>query len=130
MLYNKNMKQEYMLNFPDKLLSNRICIALTKLGLNEFYVAFKYLHKIIEYVIIEQNDNRETISNSIKMLENKYQNTERTIINALGKIFTLCNPEVFKSSHLYGKIKLNYYHKIKIIKDYVLKEINKDSMNL
>lgn len=128
MMYNNIMNTiEYSFKFPIQVLSDRITIALSNLGLNEFYAAFKYLRDILKNILEKKDDSHESIKDSVTIVQNKYGITFRTLINSLNKIFYKCPIDDDALKVLIAK-RLNFYIKIKALKEYTIKEISKSSM--
>ena len=121
-------KQEYDFDFPMSVLNGRVSIALSKLGLNEFYASFKYLRDVLIHIFKEKDDSSNTIREGLKNVQAKYGITDKTLLNAMAKVFSMCPEHIFASSPLYGKIRLNFHHKTRLVKDYVLSEIKKSNM--
>lgn len=128
MMYNNIMNtNEYSFKFPIQVLSDRITIALSNLGLNEFYAAFKYLRDILKNILEKKDDSHESIKDSVTIVQNKCGITFRTLINSLNKIFYKCPIDDNSLKVLKAK-RLNFYIKIKALKEYTIKEISKSSM--
>lgn len=118
---NNDMKIE--INIPQSLIPNRICIALSGYGLNEFYISFKYLKMSLTYLYNKKLMDLKTIKDSLLAVSKYYGNTCRTIINALGKLFNMLPKDFFIACPLYVKIKMNCYHKIQYIAQIVLEDM-------
>ena len=117
---------DFKLNFPIQVLEYRVTIALSKLGLNEFYASFKYLREILIHIITTRNYENCNIRNYLNVIEEKHNITKRTLLNSFTKIFKMCPNFVF--SNLNKNKNINFCVKIKILCEYVLNEIKKQNM--
>ena len=108
-----------------KLLSNRISVALFSFGLNEFYVAFKYLKSILIYTFNKNNISKTSIKNAILEISKIYKVTDRTILMAISKLYKNLPSDFFTSSLNFVKMKMNCYLKTEFIAKKVLKELQK-----
>lgn len=111
------------INIPNSLIPNRICIALSAYGLNEFYISFKYLKKVLIYLYNKKTIDTPTIKEAVSIVAKCYTNTSRTVLNALGKLFTMLPDDFFIACPLFTKIKMNCYHKIQYIAQIILEDI-------
>lgn len=118
--------EDFVFNFPIQVLEYRVTIALSKLGLNEFYASFKYLKEIILHIIKTKNFENRNIRNYLGVIEEKHNITKRTLLNSLAKIFNMCPNFVF--CNLTKNKNINFCVKIKILCEYVLNEIKKQNM--
>ena len=98
MMYNNIMNTiEYSFKFPIQVLSDRITIALSNLGLNEFYAAFKYLRDILKNILEKKDDSNESIKDSVTIVQNKYG-------------ITFAQSKVVINMHFFSTFSLNYLH--------------------
>ena len=111
------------INLPKSLIPNRICIALSSYGLNEFYISFKYLKMILIYLYNKKLFDLKTIKDALLAVSKYYGSTRQTIINALGKLFNMLPTNFFIACPLYVKIKMNCFHKIQYIAQIILEDI-------
>ena len=118
-------EEDFTLNFPNNVLSFRVSIALSKLGLNEFYASFKYLRELIIHIIETKSVENSTILEALEIIQEKHNLAKRTLMNAFAKIFGMCPSYIFENP---SNKKIGFYYKVKVICAYVLREIKKHNM--
>lgn len=112
-------------NVNKNLLANRISVALFSYGLNEFYVAFRYLKAILLYTFNTCNICKNSIKEAIMIVSKQYNVTNKTIVCALNNLYQNLPHDFFYTSPLFLKIKMNCYHKTQFLAEMVLLDLKK-----
>lgn len=66
-------------NEETKLISKKIKLFLSQIGLNERYQSFKYLAYILEQMVLDDKDSFEFFNYNLEVLSKKYNISKRTI---------------------------------------------------
>ena len=112
-------------NINKKLISNRISVALFSYGLNEFYVAFKYLKFILLNAYNKYDIGKESIKEATNVASKNYKVAFKTIITSLNKLYNFLPADFFSKSPLYLKIKMNCYQKTEYLAEIILNDLQK-----
>lgn len=97
------------------VLTNKIKSLLFDLGLNEKYIAFDYISNVLTCMIKQNNNSIDCFKKAIQLTTEKYQVSEKTIIQGMNKMIKLCNNDF--TSNIQFNLKTNStLNKIKILK--------------
>ena len=105
---------------PIDLLTNKVKVCISTLGMNERYNSFEYLTMILVYMLKNDTDSIESFRTALSMVEKRFNIGERTIINGINKLFKMCNTELIKSRIQYQLSNNSTLNKIRVIKSYIL----------
>lgn len=109
-------------NISSQLLVNEIKLSLSTFGMSEAYHSFNFLTDIIFYMIKHNDDSLEIYQKSIKLLAEKYNLTERSIINGLQYILKHCETKI-KSKIQFNLTKNSTLNKIRVVKNIILDKL-------
>ena len=104
-----------------QLLLSEIALILSNLGLSENYHSFHFLTDIIFYMI-KHDDTTLTYKKSLQLVAEKYEVSERSIINGLSTILRSCD-DIIKSKMQYNLSTKSILNKIRVIKKYVIEKL-------
>ena len=119
MLYDIGM--EMLIQINEDFLRPRIKVVLSRMGFCERYQAFDYLVEIIFDLIKNEDENSMDYNSCLNKLA---QTFEVSAVSVAGGIGALLNSNKNILNKLGVSNKQNFY-RIKIIKNYVVKEIEK-----
>ena len=112
-------------NINKNLLANRISVALFSYGLNEFYIAFRYLKAVLLYTFNTRNICKNSIKEAMLAISKQYNVSTKTIVSSLIKFYKFLPSDFFFSSPLFLKMKMNCYHKTQFLAEKVLSDLQK-----
>ncbi len=104
---------------PTELLTNKVKVCISKLGLNERYNSFEYLTMILVYMLKNDNDSIEAFRAALTLIEDRFKIGERTICYGINKLFKMCNKELIQSKVQYQLSNNSTLNKIRVLKAYV-----------
>lgn len=105
----------------ETLLSKRITVAMSSIGMNEQYTSFQYLHGII-VDMYNSRECKQSYQNSINKIKEEYSISSRAIHYAINKQLALISNqyEIDNTCH-------NLYEKIHNLHTYICDQINTDN---
>ncbi len=103
-LFNKN-----------PLLSNQLSVIMSKLGMNEQYISFQYLHSIFLF-LFTIGESKSNYHHAIKNIKESFNITTRTIHYGINQQLNLISIKNF-----YDCNNENLFNKIKHLKTYIEK---------
>ena len=106
------------------LIPNRISVALSSYGLNEFYSAFKYLKMVLIDLFEKDTIFVRNIKETYIKIANIYGNTTKTVVNAVNEFLKKLPKNFFDGCVLQNLKKMNTYHKTFFIAKAVLNDIH------
>ncbi len=123
MFYNLNMLSDFT-KMPTELLTNKVKVCISTLGLNERYNSFEYLTMILVYMLKNDDDSINTFHTALSLIENRFQISERAICYGINKLFKMCNKELIKSRVQYHLSNNSTLNKIRVIKSYIINTLS------
>ena len=72
MFYNLYMLNDFT-KMPIDLLTNKVKVCISTLGLNERYNSFEYLTMILVYMLKNDTDSIEAFHTALSLIENKFK---------------------------------------------------------
>ena len=109
---------------PTELLTNKVKVCISTLGLNERYNSFEYLTMILVYMLKNDDDSINTFHTALSLIENRFQISERAICYGINKLFKMCNKELIKSRVQYHLSNNSTLNKIRVIKSYIINTLS------
>jgi len=106
-----------------ELISNKIKVVLTSIGLNEKYKGFNYLTHIITYMIKHESDSSVDYNIAIELIAVGYNITKSAINDSLKKITSQCMIESINCKMQFNLTNKGMLNKIRLIKGYTLQAI-------
>ena len=105
---------------PIDLLTNKVKVCISTLGMNERYNSFEYLTMILVYMLKNDTDSIEAFRTALSLVEKRFNIGERTICYGINKLFKMCNTDLIKSRVQYQLSNNSTLNKIRVIKAYIL----------
>lgn len=106
-------------NFNTQLIKSNISINISKFGMSEQYISFRYLHEILFDMIINNDDSIAKYRTTIKAITKSQNITQRTISYGLNKLLDKCNNPEIISNPLFNLNHRSTYNKIRVLKHYL-----------
>ena len=110
-------------NIPNGLILTEIKLILSSVGMSEIYHSFNFLTDIIAYMIIQDSDNQITFKNGIILVADKYNLSERTIMNGLNNILKMSDDKI-KSRMQFNLSKNSTLNKIRVLKNHIIDNLS------
>ena len=104
---------------PIDLLTNKVKVCISTLGMNERYNSFEYLTMILVYMLKNDTDSIEAFRTALSLVEKRFNIGERTICYGINKLFKMCNKELIQSKVQYQLSNNSTLNKIRVLKAYV-----------
>lgn len=123
MFYNLYMLNDFT-KMPIDLLTNKVKVCISTLGLNERYNSFEYLTMILVYMLKNDTDSIEAFHTALSLIENKFKISERAICYGINKLFKMCNKEQIQTRVQYQLSNNSTLNKIRVIKTYILNTLS------
>lgn len=108
-----------------ELLTKKIEIILSLLGMSAQYISFIYLQRIIYDMIIQDDDSLLLYQSSLNQIMKEYNISSRSIAYGLKKIITKCPNTIITSKPQFNLKHHATLNKIRIIKNYILEQFTK-----
>lgn len=109
-------------SISNELLTNKVKVVLSKLGMNEKYHSFEYLSYIVVYMLLH-DDSTKSYHDACNFLRLRFEIANKSISSGIASLLNNCDNELLKSKTQY-KLNNSMLNKIRVIKNYVLNTLS------
>ncbi len=109
-------------SISNELLTNKVKVALSKLGMNEKYHSFEYLSFIIVYMLLH-DDSTKSYHDACGFLRMRFDIAPKSISSGIATLLHKCDNPILKSKTQY-RLNNSVVNKIRVIKNYVLSTLS------